>query len=279
MLGFAACKSDYPTYDGPNYIMFAAESQTLGIIDSEEWFEVEVSATQPSDSERRIGVEIIDRESNAIEGYHYEIESSTLRIPAGELTTALRIKGYPENIELSDSLGIKLRLVLDENDEWDAYGIESVVLLQKCCPTDMETFTGYCKLTSSWLMQYMNSDSRIVSTSRSESDPESIIIEDMFYDGYDITLKFNTEDRLNPTIEYDTQVVGATGEAFGTIYGNGKLMISSPLGYTSYYGTCEKFAVIYSTIYVEDVGTVGTYVNIFEWISDDEAEYILNNGF
>ena len=274
-----ACQSEHTTYEGPNYILFSAESYTLGIIDGEEWFEIPISATRPMSEDRNIGVEIIDRESSAIEGYHYTIEHSTLRITEGKMTTAVRIKGNPDNIAANKALSIKLRLVLDEAEEWDIYGTETEVHLQKCCPVNLDAFTGYCKLTSSWLMQYLNTDSRLVRTSLSTTEENTIIVEDMYYDGYNIKLHFNTDDRLNPTIDFDEQVVGLTGEAFGTIYGNGKLMLDEPLGYTSYYGTCENFAVQYAMLYVENVGTVGVYVNIFEWISDDEAERIMHEGF
>lgn len=274
-----ACQSEHTTYEGPNYILFSAESYTLGIIDGEEWFEIPISATRPMSEDRNIGVEIIDRESSAIEGYHYTIEHSTLRIAEGKMTTAVRIKGNPDNITANEALSIKLRLVLDEAEEWDIYGTETEVHLQKCCPVNLDAFTGYCKLTSSWLMQYLNTDSRLVRTSLSTTEENTIIVEDMYYDGYNIKLHFNTDDRLNPTIDFDEQVVGLTGEAFGTIYGNGKLMLDEPLGYTSYYGTCENFAVQYAMLYVENVGTVGVYVNIFEWISDDEAERIMHEGF
>ena len=274
-----ACQSEHTTYEGPNYILFSAESYTLGIIDGEEWFEIPISATRPMSEDRNIGVEIIDRESSAIEGYHYTIEHSTLRIAEGKMTTAVRIKGNPDNIAANEALSIKLRLVLDEAEEWDIYGTETEVYLQKCCPLNLDAFTGYCKLTSSWLMQYLNTDSRLVRTSLSTTEENTIIVEDMYYDGYNIKLHFNTDDRLNPTIDFDEQVVGLTGEAFGTIYGNGKLMLDEPLGYTSYYGTCENFAVQYAMLYVENVGTVGVYVNIFEWISDDEAERIMHEGF
>ena len=274
-----ACQSEHTTYEGPNYILFSAESYTLGIIDGEEWFEIPISATRPMSEDRNIGVEIIDRESSAIEGYHYTIEHSTLRITEGKMTTAVRIKGNPDNIAANEALSIKLRRVLDEAEEWDIYGTETEVHLQKCCPVNLDAFTGYCKLTSSWLMQYLNTDSRLVRTSLSTTEENTIIVEDMYYDGYNIKLHFNTDDRLNPTIDFDEQVVGLTGEAFGTIYGNGKLMLDEPLGYTSYYGTCENFAVQYAMLYVENVGTVGVYVNIFEWISDDEAERIMHEGF
>lgn len=279
LLFIVACQSDTPTYDGPNYIMFSDKSYTLGVLDSEEWFEIPISATRSMDKDRNIGVEIIDCESNAIEGYHYVIENPTLKIAKDEITTKLRIRGIAENITGEEPLSLKLRLVIDEAEEWDIYGIETEISLQKCCPVNLDAFTGYCKLTSSWLMQYLNTDSRLVRTSLSTTEENTIIVEDMYYDGYNIKMRFNTDDRLNPTIDFDEQVAGLTGEAFGTIYGNGKLMLGSQPGYNSYYSSCENFAVQYAILYVEDVGTVGLYVNIFEWITDNEAERIMREGF
>lgn len=273
------CQAEKTTYDGPNYILFSADSHTLGILDSEEWFEIPISATRIADQDRTIGVEVVASETSAIEGLHYILESNTLTIPKGELTTAVRIKGLAENIDINSMLSIKLRLVIDPELVWDAYGIESEVLLQKCCPFDINNFTGYAKVTSTWTMQYMNAEARLVRTERDPEDKSAIIIKDMFYDGYDIRLRLNSDDRLNPTVELAEQVLGTTGEAFGTIYGNGKLMMAEPTGYTSYYGTCENFLVLYTMMYVDGVGVVGTYVNIFEWISDLEAERIMREGF
>lgn len=275
----AGCQAEKTTYEGPDYILFSADSHTLGILDSEEWFEIPISATRTANEERTIGVEVVAAESSAIEGLHYILESNTLTIPKGELTTAVRIKGLAENIDINSMLSIKLRLVIDPELVWDAYGIESEVQLQRCCPFDINNFTGYAKITSTWTMQYMNAEARLVRTERDPEDKSAIIVKDMFYDGYDIGLKLNSEDRLNPTVTLTEQVLGTTGEAFGTIYGNGKLMMAEPTGYTSYYGTCENFLVLYTMMYVDGVGVVGTYVNIFEWISDLEAERIMREGF
>lgn len=275
----AGCQAEKTTYEGPDYILFSADSHTLGILDSEEWFEIPISATRTANEERTIGVEVVASESSAIEGLHYILESNTLTIPKGELTTAVRIKGLAENIDINSMLSIKLRLVIDPELVWDAYGIESEVQLQRCCPFDINNFTGYAKITSTWTMQYMNAEARLVRTERDPEDKSAIIVKDMFYDGYDIGLKLNSEDRLNPTVTLTEQVLGTTGEAFGTIYGNGKLMMAEPTGYTSYYGTCENFLVLYTMMYVDGVGVVGTYVNIFEWISDLEAERIMREGF
>jgi hypothetical protein len=102
----------------------------------------------------------------------------------------------------------------------------------------------------------------------------------MYYDGYDIRITFLNENRLEPFVEMpEPQVAGSTGEAFGTIYGNGKLMMMQPADSGSYYSPCEGFLLQYVTMYVEEVGTVGTYANILEWISDDEAERIMREGF
>ena len=274
-----ACKRERTTYDGPNYILFSADSYDLGIIDNEEWFDIPITATRSCGYDRQIGVEVLADKSNAIARRHYEVESNTLTIPAGKLTTSLRIRGIADNISVADSLGIALRLVLDEEDVWNAYGTEASVILHKCCPVDLDAFTGYAKITSTWTMQYMNADARLVRTRRDAEAENTIIIEDMYYDGYDVRLKFLTEDRLNPAIEMEEQVIGSTGEAFGTIYGDGKLLMTTPAGYSNYYSSCERYVLQYVTMYVANVGTVGTYVNIFEWISDDEAERIMREGF
>ena len=274
------CEPERTIYDGPNYVMFSAERHDLGIMDIEEWFEIPISATRTAEHDRNVGVEIVAARSNAIYGMHYTIESTTVTIPAGKLTTAVRIKGNPDAIGISDSLGVTLRLAIDQEDEWEDYNLETEIYLHKCCPFDINAFTGYAVLTSTWAMQYMNLESLLVHTHLDDNTPNTIIIEDMFYEGYDISLTLNNDNRLEPMVEMpEAQVAGSTGEAFGTIYGNGKLMMSQTIGATSYYSTCEGFLLLYVTIYVDGVGTVGTYANVLEWITDEEAERIMHEGF
>lgn len=274
------CESERQTYDGPNYIMFSSERHDLGVMDSEEWFEIPITATRTADHDRNVGVEIIAARSSAIYGMHYTIESTTVTIPAGELNAMLRIKGYPDAISVSDNLGITLNLVLEDEDVWEEYGTETEVYLHKCCPLDMNAFTGYAVLTSTWIMQYMNAESLLVKTHLDDTTPNTIVVESMYYDGYDIRITLLNENRLEPFVEMpEPQVAGSTGEAFGTIYGNGKLMMMQPADSGSYYSPCEGFLLQYVTMYVEEVGTVGTYANILEWISDDEAERIMREGF
>ena len=96
--------------------------------------------------------------------------------------------------------------------------------LQRCCPFDINNFAGYAKITSTWLMQYMNTDSRLVET-EVDAATNSLTIKSMFYEGYDIKISLDDSDPLAPrVIVPEEQVLGSTGEAFGTIYGNGKLI-------------------------------------------------------
>ena len=273
------CESERPIYEGRNFIMFSAESHTLGVIDNEEWFEIPVSASRTADVDRHVGVEVIITESSAIEDMHYEIESHTLTIKAGELATALRIRGIADTLSPNAPVEVKLSLVLDQEEILSDYSTSTVVTLQRCCPFDINNFVGYAVLTSTWSMQYMNTDARLVRTYL-DKEEGVIAIKDMFYEGYDIRVKLSSEDRLNPLASLcGAQVLGTTGEAFGTIYGNGKLMVDNPMGSVSYYSTCEGFLLLYTVMYVDEVGTVGNYINILEWISDEEAERIMREGF
>jgi hypothetical protein len=273
------CKDEQPTYQAPDDIQFTETEHLFGVIDNQEWFEVEISAARIAKHDRNIGVEVITSESSATENLHFNIESNTVTIPAGELTTVVRIKGIAENIDITEQPKIILELVLNEEEVNEAYGIRTEITLQRCCPFDMDNFAGYAKITSTWLMQYMNTDSKLVET-EVDSKSNTIIIKNMFYEGYDIRVSLDNKEPLAPrVIVPEEQVLGTTGEAFGTIYGNGKLMMSEPTGYTSYFGTCENFMVLYTMMYVENVGTVGTFVNIFEWISKEEAERIMREGF
>lgn len=284
LISVAACDEEYTTYNGPDYMMFSDTIYVLPVQNSQEIFDIPVVATQTCNYDRTVAVEIVDAQSNAIEGKHYVIESNTVTIKAGERVANVSVRGVYENIGVYDSLGFSLRLLVEEDAKWELYGDNAKVLLQKACPFDINAFTGYCVVTSTYIMNYMtNIDMRLVS---SEVDPENentIIIRDYFYDGYDVRIKFETDDILNPLISFDEQPFGPTSEAFNTLYGDGVIHMYQPAAYTSYYSSCEKFIFQYMTLYVPgmpaDANTVGTFINAVEWISDDEAEKLMREGY
>ena len=283
-----ACKADKPAVekgnlDGQVVVSFSEDSFNFGVIDSEEWFEIPISTKKALNSTKSFGVEVIASESSAVEDYHFVMESHTVTIAEGTRKATLRIKGLHEAIAPGQVLRLKLYIVNDGQEEV----AESIITLQRCCAFDINNFSGYAILTSTWSLEYMNTQSRLVHTHPDKDESDVVVIEDMFYENYDIRVKLHTEDRLNPLAELcGPQVLGSTGEAFGTIYGNGKLMVDRPIEMeglaaagASYYSTCENFLFIYTGMYVEEVGVVGNFVNILEWISDEEAERIMREGF
>ena len=106
-------------------------------------------------------------------------------------------------------------------------------------------------------------------------------MKDFFYDGYNVKIRFTTNDILNPLIEMDEQTFASTAEAFGTNYGDGYLHLYQSSSGVSYYSTCEQFIFQYFTLYVPGMAgnnVVGTFANAIEWISNDEAKRLYLEG-
>lgn len=284
-LVLAGCEADKPTYSSHDYIMFSDTLYHFPVQDNEEYFNVPVSAMQACDYDRTFGVEVVDRNSNAIEGKHYALESNTVTIKAGELATNVRVRGFYENIGVSDSLGFALRLVTPEDYQWDVYGTDAKVVMQKVCPFDINAFTGYCVVTSTYMMSYMqNVDLRLIRSEKVEDEENAILLKNCFYNGYDIKVKLTTDDILNPLIEVEDGKFGPTADAFGTIYGDGMIRMYQPSNYVSYYSSCENFILMYSVLNVlnkdgSEYGVVGTFVTAVEWISEDEAKKLQREGY
>lgn len=278
---FSACSETHSTYSGPDYVMFADTFQVCAIQDGETYYDIPVAATTAQGYDRTYGVEVVDKGTNAIEGKHFSLASNTITIKAGELATAVKIRGGFNNMEDTDSLGVMLRLVTDKKNIWDAYGAETKVVFRKACPLDMNLFVGegnnYAKLTSTFFDEYMQGTSVILLRPELSTDPKdepnTIVLPDFLYKGYDMKVTFDTSDPLSPNLKWDPQVVGSTGEAFqGNVWGDDKLRAMQPQGVMSYYNVCQHYFLQYMTLYVEGVGQVGTFLNVVEWISKAEYE-------
>ena len=282
LIAFSGCDQDKVLYSGPNYLMFSDTLYTYAVQETNEIFNVPVSATIPADYDRTFGVEVIDKESNAVEGKHYKILSNTVTIKAGELSTNVAVEGIYKNMDISDSLGFALRLIIPETEQWSLYKNEAKVVMQKIRPFDIKNFKGYCKVTSTYLSSdyYPHKvDLRLVTSDVVKGKDNTIVVH-----GYDMEITFNRKDVLEPLVEMEEQICGSTGEAFNTVHGDGKLRLNQPTAYTSYFSTNENFVLQYVTMSVNNkdgsyYGTVGTFVNILEWISEAEAEKLKEQGY
>ena len=117
---------------------------------------------------------------------------------------------------------------------------------------------------------------RIIETELHPTEENTIILHDCFYDGYDLSIKLQTGDPENPLVRMDEQVVSDEGSVLGMFHGDNRILISHSPYYASYFNTCENFVVLYSHVYVEDlgeaIGSVGHFYNIIEWITKEEAD-------
>ena len=287
LTALSGCDQDKVTYNGANYLMFSDTLYTYAVQETNEIFNVPVAATVTTNYDRTLAVEVIDRESNAVEGKHYKLLSNTVTIKAGERTASLPVQGMYDNMDIMDSLGFSLRLVIPEEDQWNLYGTGTKVVMQKILPFDIKNFTGNCTVTSTYLSSdyYPNkTDLRLVTSDVVKDKENTIVIHDFYYNGRDIEITFNRKDVLEPLVEMEEQMCATTAEAFNTIHGDGKLRISQPAAYTSFYSTNQNFVLQYATLSVKNkdgslYGILDTYVNIIEWISEEKAEKLKEQGY
>jgi hypothetical protein len=278
-LSFCSCQEEYITYNDAEYIMFADTLASYPVQKDVEFFTVPVVSTTVCDYDRTFGVEVIDKESNAIESLHYRLESNTLTIKAGETRADVKVYGIYDNIEASDQLGFTLQLVMPDQLEMGMYGKRTKVMLVKSCPFDVNNFTGWCMFTSMFLYNYSVDGryQRLIYTEKHPTEENTIICRNWLRDGYDVTMTFDPSDPLNPLVKMDSdQVASDEGSFFGITHGDDKILVESSPYYNSYFYSCGSYLYLYTRIYVENlgtpVGTVGHFYNIMEWISDEEAD-------
>ena len=287
MVSLFACNEQYITYEDRNYVMFTEAEQEKLVLQDQDYFTIQVGATNASTKDRTFGVEIVDKGSNAIEGVHYRLLSNSITIPAGERTTEVKIKGYYDNIQPTDSLGFILKLVMPEELQWDLYeeNNTSKVTIYKSCPFVREDFTGWCLVSSLLIYSYPGENlsyERLVRAVAHPTRPNSVILEDFLYDGYDVAIDFSTEKPEQPLITLQPQVVSDEKSIFGYAYGDNKVLVEHSRNAESYFNSCQKFAVVWLHAYVENIGTpigtIGHFYNVIEWVSDAEAEELRNEG-
>lgn len=277
------CNADKKTYSDAEYIMFADTMSTYRVFPDEASFSVPVTSTVACDYDRTFAVEAIDQGSNAIDGYHYRILSNTITIKAGERTANVEIAGCYDHIQDTDSLGFKLHLVMPDQLRWTSLYPESdytKVVLYKGCNYDLDTFSGWCVVTSLLLYDYPSAldtnYQRLIYTEKHPTEPNTIVLHDFLYNGYDVTMRLTNDDPNNPIIEMDEdQVLSDEQTVFGQINGDDKILGTVSPYYDSYYNTCQKSISAWLYVYIKNVGTmvgaVGHYYNTLEWVSLEEA--------
>lgn len=282
------CKEQHTTYSDAEYVMFADTMSVNMILQDQEYFEVPVASTTACDYDRNFGIEIIDKESNAVEGRDYRLLENTITIKAGERVANVRIRADYDRMTASDTLNVALRLVMPEQLVWDLYGDRTNVKMVKSCPFSLDDFiyagsdgTGWCVVTSTFLYSYPGVENksyqRLIRTEKHPTEPNTLILRNWLFTGYDVTLRFDPEDPAEPLVSMDEgQVLSDEQSVFGQINGDDKILVTSSATRLSYFNACNHFVSLWILVYVENLGTyvgsVGTFYNVMEWVTEEEAE-------
>ena len=276
-----SCQEQHTTYSDVEYVMFA-DSVSVNMVQIDAaTIEVPVASTVACDYDRNFAVEVVDSKTRAIEGRHYRLASNTVTIKAGERVANVLIQANYDALEASDTLNVALRLVMPESVKWDLYGDETDVRMVKSCPFVLEDFSGWCVVTSMFLYNYPGDNTSIQRLIRTEPHPteeNTVVLHSFLYDGYDLTMKFNTADPAEPWITMDEeQVLSDEASVFGQVHGDNHILATTSPYYHSYFNTCDRFVSLYLFVYVTDLGDLVGYVDqasyqVLEWVSDEEAD-------
>ena len=239
------CQEEYTTYSDAEYVMFSDSVSLNMVLENQDYFTVPVASTTACDYDRTFGVEIVDQGSTAIEGVHYRLASNTVTIPAGKRTADVQVHGYYDRIEPSDTLQFSLRLVMPEQLEWDLYKDRTRVRMLKGCTFHVEDFTGWCVVTSTFLQDYPGVENtsiqRLIRTERDPNDPNTVIMHNWLFSGYDVRIRFDTSDPAKPlTTMPEDQVMSDEMSVFGKINGDNKTTPTTTPSTTRARGTSSS---------------------------------------
>ena len=271
------------TYEGAEYVMFADTLAVYPVMEGADLFSIPVVSTVKRDYDRTFGVEVIDKLSNAIERKHYTLESNTITIKAGETRTDVKVRGHYQNIGEADSLGFALQLVMKDELVMPLYGKQTKAVIMKTGKFDRSKFTGYCVLSSMFLQNYSQTGeyNRLIFTEPHPTLSNTVICRNWIKDGYDVELTFNDDDPLMPIVTMTRTVAGDQGSSFGTSYGQwgDKLYVRSSNLAQSIFYPLGGYLYIWTEFSVDEYGIVGDFYNVMQWVTDEEAERIMREGF
>ena len=278
--------SDRVYYGGKEYIMFTQPQNEYYVSVDTPCF-IDIASTVACDYDRNVVVEVVNTNSTAIEGVHFDLESHNVTIKAGEYATQVKITGHYDELEPGDSLKTHLRLVIPESVQWDLYpeNLETTVTFRKFAPFHIDdwfenefrakdpekyNYANYIFYASFPYSDGSRFEHRLVKVYQDEADPERMIVKDPFGSGKDIKL------RLHPGGPGENKVSMIPQEAFYASNYGWITMASMPD--ECYYNSCERFMTLNLNCYVDQLGTLGIYPYLLVWVSEHKAIDLRNSG-
>lgn len=275
-------------YDGPEYVMFQDTLNEFYVSQTKNTIKVGLSATKTTGYDRIFGVEAVANGSTAVEDRHFSLKSHNVTIKAGQLAATVEIDIYTENFGKTDSLGTSLRLVVPDELNWELYGNQTKISLQKYCDLNMESWLenekaeldpqkyNYANYILYATFPYSQDPGQftkiLVKVTKDPGHDRQMIIKSPFQEGYDLKIRFQEGD---PDKSFVTML---KQRAFADTNALWVDMYTLDL-YPSYYDSCKRYIELYIQSSVEGYTPFDVYPYYMQWITERRAEEIRNTGF
>ncbi|MEG0948403.1 MAG: DUF4984 domain-containing protein [Bacteroidales bacterium] len=264
---FSSCDSEPIYYDDAEYVMFSDSVAVVPVVTDEEYIDFHIASTVSRPYDRHFAVEVLENQSNVVEGFHYEIENPNVFIKAGEKSGTIRIKGLYDNVRSTDSLSLQLRLLASDEVISDLYGDRMRVMFQKCYPLNIDDYTGNLLMYASFPF---SSSIKTYLRKAEKRTENSLVISAPFSYGYDMILYFDGSDPLYPLV--------TVKEHYSMIDTNyGKVSARTVDHTPSFFDGENRRIYLKMEFYVRGMGNFGVNGFVFEWITPEEAE-LFENG-
>lgn len=268
-----SCEQNHINYEGPAYVMFADTLSVCPAVETGDVFPVMIASLQKCDYDRTYAIEVDAQNSDAVYNWHYTLDEQTATIPAGQTAVAIHIRPLYDNLSEDQNPVLTLRLVSQFNDAWSTEGSTTKVELRKIKPFDIHEFEGYCRLTSTFFIDFGHPFQRVFTCEVVEDEENTLIMRDLYFDNYDIKVRFDVSDPLTPKMELvEEQVIADTRDAFQALHGDNLILASDAPGYIQRVNLWKRTAEMRYLLRVDKVGAVGVFRNLFTWLEDHEVE-------
>ena len=265
-----ACDSEQVYYEGGSYVLFSDTLLDMPITKGDtRLFDVTIGTTTATDYDRYYVVDVDMTQTNAIEGYHFDLLNRNVRIAAGERTGKVTLRGHYDHMEVGDSLAVTLRLLGTEGETLSCYSNSANIRLYKCMPFCIDDYVGNLKMRCTFPFSTAQITTFVIQSEK-KNDSTLVLIEP--FDTYhNLELNFHTA-KDNP---FDNDIDVKEQIAF-TDLNYGEIAMSSIEGIPSYYLPFNRAFILYVNAFVPRIGSLGAYWYIFEWITAAEADAITN---
>ncbi|MCC8174582.1 MAG: hypothetical protein LIO65_09570 [Odoribacter sp.] len=209
------CKNDRILYEGGTYLLFGLNQTSYVLKEDDSIIEIPIVLTRSLSEPLVVTISAVtDSTTTAVEGYDFEIVDKTVTIPAGQLTTNVKVRALYENL-IPEPVTLKLQYSgVPENLVWDLYGNTQTLSLSAYFDVDIDWMLGTWTATD-YAQDDDSQDGDSYTVTISQASGDTLNITNIWGLGGTITAVADADN--NQIIIPGDQVLGTYGP-YGNVY-------------------------------------------------------------